>query len=126
MRMAHFTLRVAGIPDHDIRKENFTVDYVPSAPLIEDASPKKVFLKLKEHQYRVTVVYLKNILQAALDHGVPMPYSCRGGRCSSCITICKKGSVKMSINEVLTETDLAAGMVLTCVGYAESDLELQG
>jgi len=30
----------------------------------------------------------------------------------------------MSINEVLTEKDLQEGLILTCVGYAETDLEL--
>jgi ring-1,2-phenylacetyl-CoA epoxidase subunit PaaE len=31
----------------------------------------------------------------------------------------------MSNNEVLTEKDLQNGLVLTCVGYAETDLELE-
>jgi hypothetical protein len=31
----------------------------------------------------------------------------------------------MSINEVLTEGDLRAGLVLTCVGYAETDVGLE-
>jgi hypothetical protein len=31
----------------------------------------------------------------------------------------------MSINEVLTEKDLKKGLVLTCVGYAKTDLELR-
>ncbi|WP_431209470.1 hypothetical protein ACQ86N_25270 [Puia sp. P3] len=30
----------------------------------------------------------------------------------------------MTINEVLSEKDLAEGLVLTCVGYAETDVEL--
>jgi len=33
--------------------------------------------------------------------------------------------VRMSKNEVLTEKDLAEGLVLTCVGYAETDVELE-
>jgi ring-1,2-phenylacetyl-CoA epoxidase subunit PaaE len=31
----------------------------------------------------------------------------------------------MSNNEVLTQKDLLQGLVLTCVGYAETDLELE-
>jgi len=30
----------------------------------------------------------------------------------------------MSINDVLMDKDLAEGLVLTCVGYAETDVEL--
>jgi ring-1,2-phenylacetyl-CoA epoxidase subunit PaaE len=33
--------------------------------------------------------------------------------------------VTLSKNEVLTEKDLEAGLVLTCVGYAETDVELE-
>jgi hypothetical protein len=31
----------------------------------------------------------------------------------------------MSINDVLTEKDLERGLVLTCVGYPETDVELE-
>jgi ring-1,2-phenylacetyl-CoA epoxidase subunit PaaE len=31
----------------------------------------------------------------------------------------------MSNNEVLTDKDLQEGLVLTCVGYAETDVELE-
>jgi ring-1,2-phenylacetyl-CoA epoxidase subunit PaaE len=30
----------------------------------------------------------------------------------------------MTQNEVLTDKDIAEGLVLTCVGYAETDVEL--
>ncbi len=125
MRMAQFTLRVNGVDHEHIRKENFTVDFVPPAPFIQDASPKHVTLHLGKEIFHFTVVYPKSILQAALDHNIPLPYSCRGGRCSSCVASCLKGTVKMSINEVLTEPDLAAGLVLTCVGFAATDLVLK-
>jgi len=29
------------------------------------------------------------------------------------------------VNEVLTDTDLRNGLVLTCVGFAETDVELE-
>ena len=63
----------------------------------------------------------KSILQAALDHGIPLPYSCKGGRCSSCAVRLKAGEVHMTINDVLTERDLANGWVLTCTGYPASE-----
>jgi hypothetical protein len=31
----------------------------------------------------------------------------------------------MTINDVLTDRDLQNGYILTCVGYAETDLELE-
>jgi len=124
MRMVQFTLRLMGAADSRIRKENFTVEFVAPAPLLSDTTPKRITIHAGGADYQYEVAWPETILQAGLKHHVPMPYSCRGGRCSTCVAKCLKGKVKMSINEVLTDKDLREGLVLTCVGYAESDLEL--
>lgn len=124
MRMAWFTIKQMGFTDDQIRKENFTIEYVPPPPLVADTGPKNVVLHYQKKTFRFNVSYPTNILQAALNNGIQLPYSCRGGRCSTCVARCLKGKVKMSINEVLTEKDLREGLVLTCVGYAETDVEL--
>lgn len=125
MRMAVFTLRLMGVGDEQIRRENFTVEYVPPAPVLADTSPKQVVVLAGEERYAFETAWPSSILQSALDRGIALPYSCKGGVCSSCVAKCVKGRVKMSKNEVLTEKDLEAGLVLTCVGYAETDLELE-
>jgi ring-1,2-phenylacetyl-CoA epoxidase subunit PaaE len=124
MRMAQFTLRLMGIGESLIRKEHFTVEYVPPPPLLSDTLPKKITLLRNGQIIVFETVFPMTILQAALAHQVALPYSCRGGRCSTCVARCLKGKVKMSINEVLTDQDLKEGLVLTCVGYAETDIEL--
>jgi ring-1,2-phenylacetyl-CoA epoxidase subunit PaaE len=124
MRMAQFTLKLMGFADEQIRKENFTVGYVPPPPLIADSSAKDVIIHYGQKTYTIKVAYPTNILQAALNNHIQLPYSCRGGRCSTCAAKLMKGKVIMSINEVLTEKDLQGGLVLTCVGYAETDVEL--
>lgn len=40
---------------------------------------------------------------------------------STCAARCLSGRVHMTINDVLTERNLADGWVLTCTGYPESD-----
>lgn len=125
MRMAQFVLKLMGVTDDNIRKENFVINAVPPPPPVSDESTKNVILKWKEQVYHFTVSYPMNILQAALNNHIHLPYSCRGGRCSTCTVTCKRGKVKMSINEVLTDKDLRQGLVLTCVGFAETDLELE-
>ncbi|TDH27502.1 ferredoxin--NADP reductase [Segetibacter sp. 3557_3] len=124
MQMVYITLRFIGYVDDQVSRENFTVSAVPPPPLMTDVTPKTVGVHLKNEYFRFPVAYPQNILQAALMHGVVLPYSCRGGRCSTCAAICKTGRVKMSINEVLTERDLRKGLVLTCVAFAETDVEL--
>ncbi|HTR28804.1 MAG TPA: iron-sulfur cluster-binding domain-containing protein [Puia sp.] len=123
MRWVQIVLRTMGIADDRVRREHFTVGTIPPAPPVFDASPKKVVVRAAiDREFVVT--WPESILTAAIRQGIPLPYSCRAGRCSSCVAHCVRGRVQMSNNEVLTERDLAAGLVLTCVGYAETDVEL--
>ncbi len=125
MRMAQFVIKLMGFSEENIHKENFEIGPVPPAPVTADRSPKNIQLTWQETKYEFTTAYPVNILQAALNNHIPLPYSCRGGRCSSCVVKCISGKVKMSINEVLTEKDLQNGLILTCVAYAETNLELE-
>ena len=54
------------------------------------------------------------ILEAALDNDIDAPYSCQGGICSSCIARITEGEAKMRQNNILTDSELAEGLVLTC------------
>lgn len=125
MRMAHFVLKLMGYSDHQIRKENFVVDAPPLPRLQLDGQPKNVELLWRGKSFHFTTSYPESVLQAALNHHIHLPYSCRGGRCSTCTVRCVSGSIVMSINEVLTDRDLDQGLVLTCVGYAETDVVLE-
>jgi ring-1,2-phenylacetyl-CoA epoxidase subunit PaaE len=124
MRMAQFTLHLLGFPGETIKKENFTVEFVPSPPIDIDPTPKLITIHTGKKRWQFETVWPQTILQAGLAHQVQLPYSCRGGRCSTCVARCLHGIVKMTINEVLTEKDLREGLVLTCVGYAETDVHL--
>jgi ring-1,2-phenylacetyl-CoA epoxidase subunit PaaE len=124
MRMAVFTLRLLGVADQDIKRENFVVEYVPPPPVLADTSPREVVLDVEGAAVRFSTQWPSTILQSALDNGIALPYSCKGGRCGTCAARCISGKVRMTINEVLSEKDLAEGLVLTCVGYAETDVEL--
>lgn len=128
MRMVQFTLRSLGILDERIRREHFTVGRIPPAPPIFDATPKRITIRGAESPapaaFRFTAVWPDSILDAGLRQGIALPYSCRAGRCSSCVARCLAGRVRMTNNEVLTEKDVREGLVLTCTGYAETDVEL--
>jgi ring-1,2-phenylacetyl-CoA epoxidase subunit PaaE len=125
MRMCQFVLHVMKVPDQQIHKEIFYFESAPVARLSHSRETRNVLLSWNQHQYRFPVQYPDSILTAALKSGIKLPYSCRGGRCSTCTIKCNSGKVVMSINETLTERDLQAGLVLTCVGYPESDIELE-
>ncbi|TJY34748.1 ferredoxin--NADP reductase [Pontimicrobium aquaticum] len=59
----------------------------------------------------------RNILEAALDEDLDVPYSCQGGICSSCIARVKEGEATMRQNNILTDSELAEGLVLTCQAH---------
>ena len=121
MRMIQFTLVFSGFRPEQIRRENFVVEPVVLTPPPISVQDRTVLIRFREREVEIQVPAYKSILQAALDEGIHLPYSCRGGRCSTCAAHCLSGKVHMTINDVLTERDLSEGWVLTCTGYPESD-----
>ncbi|GHB70939.1 ferredoxin--NADP reductase [Persicitalea jodogahamensis] len=119
MRIAEITLLFMGMAPAQIRKENFVIDTVPQPP--KKSEPHTIRLNFHGDERELEVPAYTSILQASLNNGIPIPYSCKGGRCGTCAAICRTGEVRMSLNDVLTERDLAQGWVLTCTGYVESE-----
>lgn len=118
MRMAQLTLTFMGFSGDQIRRENFVSPLI-TAPLQTHSGSTvtaTATIRYRGKKYLLNIPAGENILQAALDQGIMLPYSCRGGLCSACSAFCSKGKVSMLVNEVLTDRDIAEGRVLTCVG----------
>ena len=60
------------------------------------------------------------ILDAALQKNIDVPYSCQGGVCSSCIAKITSGSATMIQNNILTDSEIEEGLVLTCQAVPET------
>jgi len=119
MRSMEITLHYMGFSSDQIRKENFIIEKMPPSPPI--SNPHTIRLIFRGEEYSLLVPAHFTILDAALQAGIRLPYSCKGGRCSTCAGICKSGSLHMTVNEVLTDRDLAEGWVLTCSAYVDND-----
>ncbi len=62
-----------------------------------------------------------NLLDAALAQGMELPYSCKGGVCSTCRCKVVEGEVDMDVNFALEDYEVARGFVLTCQSYPVTD-----
>lgn len=63
----------------------------------------------------------QTILDAALKQGIDAPYSCQGGICSSCLARVTTGSAEMVKNAILTDKEIANGLILTCQAHPTSE-----
>lgn len=61
------------------------------------------------------------ILDAALAHGADLPYSCKGGVCTTCKAKLMEGKVKMEMNYGLEHDEIKNGFILTCQSHPASE-----
>ncbi len=55
-----------------------------------------------------------NIVDAAAEHGIDLPYSCKGGVCATCRCHVREGAVTMATNYGLEPWEVEKGFVLAC------------
>lgn len=63
----------------------------------------------------------QSLLDAALSHGIELPYSCKGGICSTCRAKLITGEVDMDNNFALEDYEIARGFVLCCQSFPVTD-----
>lgn len=109
------TLLENDILEDDIRFELFTAPQTTN----ESVSALKeckitITLQVDDETELFEMDSNQTILEAALKQKIDVPYSCQGGVCSSCICRVTKGSAEMRQNSVLTNKEVADGLVLSC------------
>jgi len=113
-------LKGNGAAEESILFELFTSsdEKVEVKEALDGKSTVKVIVDDEEHT--ITMAQDEVILDAALDNDLDPPFSCQGGICSSCIARVTEGTAVMRKNQILTDQELAEGLVLTCQAHPTS------
>ncbi len=62
-----------------------------------------------------------NILDGAMESGLDLPFSCKGGVCATCKARVLEGQVDMDLNHALSADEVSEGFVLTCQAHPISN-----
>ena len=118
----------AGVPADRIRTERFTTHLpagahpvgVSSTAEAAEAATKDITMVLvldgKEHE--IAIGPDEHLLDAGLNAGLDLPFSCKAGVCCTCRAKVTEGEVVMDKNFTLEADEVAQGYVLSCQARA--------
>ena len=102
------------ISDSDIKFELFSTSSNNKEATSGADGHTKISILVDSEETTFEMSQQQTILEAALKQGLDVPYSCQGGICSSCICRVTEGSATMKKNQILTDNEVAEGLVLAC------------
>jgi len=117
----------AGVPQDRVYSERFTsgtpVHATAPAKKAAAATGKSIALTVvvDGKSYEVPLAEGDNVLDAALNAGLDIPFSCKAGVCCTCRTKVLSGQAQMAKNFTLSDEEVAQGFVLSCQACATSD-----
>jgi ring-1,2-phenylacetyl-CoA epoxidase subunit PaaE len=122
---AQRALLAAGVAAKRIHTERFftesTAPRASAAPEVDRRShPHRLDVVLDGKTHQLAMDAGDKVLDVALEAGLDLPYSCRGGVCCTCRARVLEGQVEMEKNFTLEAWEIAKGFVLTCQARALS------
>ena len=123
MAEARSALALVGVSAERVHKESFLNAPVSTGEVVEepmtaaDNGTPQVTIMYEGSEYKFAVAPHQTILEAALDLDIDLPYSCQAGMCTACMGRCTSGTVKLDEEDGLSDSELKAGYILTCVAH---------
>ena len=111
------TLKEKNIPESAIKFELFSASPTENKIDLSAAAHSKITVIVDADETTFEMSAKQTLLEAALKQGLDAPYSCQGGVCSSCIARVTQGTAVMKKNSILTDKEIAEGLVLTCQAH---------
>ena len=115
------------LKEHNIKESAIKFElFFASAESNPEASEKyleghtKITILVDNEETTFEMSQKQTVLEAALKQGIDAPYSCQGGICSSCLARITTGTAVMKKNSILTDGEIAEGLVLTCQAHPTS------
>ena len=126
MAAARESLESLDVPAKQVHVEVFrSLETDPFAAVVVeddgDEPPATAVVALDGQTHEVSWPRNAKLLDVLLDRGLDAPFSCREGHCGACAVLMKSGEVDMEINDVLEQSDLDEGLILTCQARPRSN-----
>ena len=113
-------LQEHNVAEKNIKFELFSSSVIENKEATVHDGHTKVTVMVDDEEATFDMSQKQTILEAALKQGIDAPYSCQGGICSSCLARITKGTAVMRKNSILTDSEIAEGLVLTCQAHPTS------
>jgi ring-1,2-phenylacetyl-CoA epoxidase subunit PaaE len=114
-------LKEHNIADKNIKFELFSTPSSKENTATESHSGHtKITVMVDDEETTFEMSQKQTVLEAALKQGIDAPYSCQGGICSSCLARITNGTAEMKKNSILTDGEIAEGLILTCQAHPTS------
>jgi ring-1,2-phenylacetyl-CoA epoxidase subunit PaaE len=111
------TLITNGVAKETIHFELFTASSELNTEAAAISGKSTISITVDDEDFTFDMDTSETILDAALKQKIDAPYSCQGGICSSCICRVTEGKAIMENNQILTDSELADGMILACQAH---------
>jgi ring-1,2-phenylacetyl-CoA epoxidase subunit PaaE len=128
MDAAEAALAACGVSPDKIHIERFTTGTVTAEQrareeeLQQKAAGTHLTVTLDGRRLNISFDATRgNILESVQAAGLPAPYACKGGVCTTCRARVLSGKVVMLKNYGLTDEEVAQGYVLTCQAVPATD-----
>ncbi|MCF3935404.1 2Fe-2S iron-sulfur cluster-binding protein [Acuticoccus sp. M5D2P5] len=124
------TLTRLGAPAESILVERFITEDGPprrtaatatANPRTSETPAARLSVTLDGVTSELTLGPGETVLEAAIEAGLDVPYSCRGGMCCTCRAKLTAGAVTMALNYSLRPDEVDDGFILTCQARPTTD-----